>query len=525
MVAMLRLSHGCPCLRVANVEELLYRPFRYPDSEIQWCTLEETLTATSPHCSVKSRETKESRMKGFVETPKGFVDLMIKKLFTHDPPTAQDTILDPGCGKGAFIEGIIRWCKKRSVQIPNIVGVELDPRHILETRTKFARFPSINIEERNYLTPDDRTFDYVVGNPPYVPITQLSEEEKTQYRASYKTAKGRFDLYLLFFEQALRNLRSGGRLVFVTPEKFLYVDTASPLRELLAAIRVEEIRMVDEEPFGKLVTYPTITTITNLPSPCQTLIVLPNWTRTHTSLPATGESWLPTINGRRAKTSKHTLESTCLRISCGVATGADSVFVLRNEDLPAPLRRFAHPTIAGRELVQRVSELRTKHSMLIPYAHDGHLMKLEDLRPLVEYLSAPEIQDRLQRRTCVSRVRKPWYAFHENPPLSEILRAKILCKDLASHPRFWIDKKGDIVPRHSVYYIVPKHPSKINELCHYLNSKTARRWLEANSQRAANGFLRLQSTILKQLPLPPQLAQNTDPKTGIPRARSRSTFN
>ena len=43
------------------------------------------------------------------------------------------------------------------------------------------------------------------------------------------------------------------------------------------------------------------------------------------------------------------------------------------------------------------------------------------------------------------------------------------------------------------------------ELCEYLNSPEVAKWLMAHCQRAANGFLRLQSHVLKALPLPQAL--------------------
>jgi adenine-specific DNA-methyltransferase len=453
-------------------------------------------------------------MKGYVATPKAFVDLMVSKLFESSPPTPESTILDPGCGTGAFIDGIIQWCNARRLPLPKIVGVELDPRHIPEARTKFDKYPSIRIEQRDFLVPGESTYDYIIGNPPYVPITKLSGEEKDRYRALYETARGRFDLYLLFFEQALRNLRDHGRLVFVTPEKFLYVETAAPLRRLLSTKQVEEIRMVEEQAFGKLVTYPTVTTITNSPNPCQTIVVLRKDKTTRVMLPKDGSSWLPDINGRYKLNDKHRLTDICLRVSCGVATGADSVFVCRSSKLDPILAPFAYPTIAGRELTVEMSDLHTNHVMLIPYSRDGRLLKPKELGAFFRYMSRRRTRERLLRRTCVSH--KPWYAFHENPPLSEIMLPKVLCKDIAARPHFWIDKEGTIVPRHSVYYIVPREPSQIEELTDYLNSETARRWLEANCQRAANGFLRLQSRILKQLPIPQRLAETSEVATASP---------
>jgi hypothetical protein len=81
----------------------------------------------------------------------------------------------------------------------------------------------------------------------------------------------------------------------------------------------------------------------------------------------------------------------------------------------------------------------------------------------------------------------------------------VLCKDIGAKPLFVVDHEGAIVPRHSVYYIVPAQPERIDELAEYLNSDAAANWLRDHCQRAANGFLRLQSHVLKKLPLPPSL--------------------
>jgi adenine-specific DNA-methyltransferase len=96
-----------------------------------------------------------------------------------------------------------------------------------------------------------------------------------------------------------------------------------------------------------------------------------------------------------------------------------------------------------------------------------------------------------------------------NPPLDETLRPKILCKDIGSRPWFVVDEEGTIVPRHSVYYLVPAEESQLHELCAYLNSEPVAEFLVANCQRAANGFLRLQSHVLKQVPLPEEFVASS----------------
>jgi SAM-dependent methyltransferase len=441
-------------------------------------------------------------VKGFVRTPPETVDEMVDLLFRARRPAADSTVLDPGCGTGEFVEGIIRWCSRHSVTIPHITGIELDPRHLPALHEKFGRHARVRIERADFLAAGRTAYDYIVGNPPYVPITALSEAEKPRYRAGFATARGRFDLYLLFFEQALRQLAPGGRLVFITPEKYLYVDTAGPLRELLARCQVEEIRLVREDTFGDLVTYPTITVVVHEP-PRGTRVVRRDGTTLAVKLPSGRSSWLPVIEGGGSADAAVTLGDLCLRLSCGVATGADDVFVLSAADLEPGLRPFAHPTIAGRELTPTTRELAPRFAMLTPYDATGRLLPLDNLGGFARYLLRDDVRQRLLARTCAAR--KPWYAFHETPALHEILRPKILCKDIGNTPRFWVDRHGEIVPRHSVYYIVPQEPGAIDATVDYLRSPEAQAWLWRNCQRASNGFLRLQSRVLQRLPVPEHL--------------------
>jgi hypothetical protein len=187
-----------------------------------------------------------------------------------------------------------------------------------------------------------------------------------------------------------------------------------------------------------------------------------------------------------------------------VATGADSIYVVRNAEMDPRLHKFARPTLAGRQIGPG-KPVRALESLLVPYGLDGSLLPEPKLGALGRYLSDTSRQQRLMARTCVAR--KPWYAFHETPPLRDALRPKILCKDVCAKPFFVPDHKGDILPRHSVYYIVPKDPAALGPLLEYLNSDLANQWLQDHCQRAANGFVRVQSHVLKRLPLPEQLAQ------------------
>jgi adenine-specific DNA-methyltransferase len=437
-------------------------------------------------------------MRGFVPTPLATVDLMVAKLLDDLPAPGRCRLLDPGCGEGEFIDGVIRYCRARGVPLPHITGVELHPGRAAAARARFADVPEVEVLEADFLTTSYEAFDLIIGNPPYVSILGLDATERDAYRAAFATARGRFDLYMLFFEQALRLLRQEGRLVFITPEKYLYVETARPLRKLLLSRHVAELHFVHEDTFGGLVTYPLITVVSGKKTPSATRVV----SRTGgVSMVALGtiDSWQPLLHGHEPDNGRLVLEDVALRVSCGVATGADPVFVCPSAGLPDGLRPFAYPTVSGRQLRAGVPPVPDR-VMLAPYDASGQLLPERALGALGAFLRRPDRRTQLESRTCVAR--KQWYAYHDNFPIDVMRRPKLLCKDITEVPFFVVDRSGEIVPRHSVYYIVPADPDILEPLASHLNSDEVVDWMRAHCQRASKGFLRMQSSVLKNIPLP-----------------------
>ena len=443
--------------------------------------------------------------RGHVPTPEVVVDRMMARVFRTHKPESTDRILDVGCGGGAFIRGILRYCRRRGYETPQIVGVELDLGLAEVARAEFAREAAVTIVQGDLLFTELGHFDFVVGNPPYVPITQLSEAERRRFRARFSTAVERFDLYILFFERSLQLLSSDGRLCLITPEKFEYVHTATALRTLLTRSTVESIEHLSENAFEGVLAYPAVTTIAAHPPRARhrTTIVHRDGTRGRVRLPRNGTSWAPSMLQLDAMETGFVLADICRRISCGIATGADAIFVRENSRVPDPVRIFAYPTISGRQLGEQSGDSpEPTHAMLVPYDRSGRLLPPNAVHPLLDYVKGSE----QGRSWAESRSgRKDWYRFHDNAPVEDIQQPKILCKDIAPTPRFWIDRDGSIIPRHSVYYIIPDSKVDIGQLLAYLNSPHASEWLRANCQRAANGYYRLQSSALKQLPIPASL--------------------
>ena len=429
---------------------------------------------------------------------------MVDALLESGALNDTDTLLDPGCGTGSLIQAVYRWADRNDKKPPRITEIELDPQRFSTAATSCDREGTAIINE-DFLTWRGESFDLILGNPPYVPITQLTGPEKKRYRERFVTARGRFDLYMLFFERALELLKPTGRLVFVTREKFLYVQAAEELRTLLARRGVRSIQLLRERSFGGLTTYPTITMV-GPRSRNRARISARDGERREVNLPSDGRSWASAIwgSGSRGVRSDTQLRELSLRISCGVATGADSVFVVSRETLSQSLRQYAVPTVSGRELGLWDSGVPSTSMMLTPYDQEGALVEEDRRLALFRYLTEPNRREKLLARTCVPR--KPWYAFHETPP-QQIWKPKILWRDVSTSLRFVVDHDGQLVPRHTVYYLVPRPGVDLEDLAGYLNGPDVAEWLHANCQRASNGYLRLQTHVLAHLPIPVGLAR------------------
>jgi len=451
-------------------------------------------------------------MKGHVPTPDDLAERMVRRLFRENQPASSDRILYPGAGTGPFAAAVERVCDAEGWEYPDGYAVETNPEHVEEARVR--DLSHVDFYRQNYLDDDMLDagwFEYIIGNPPYVPIEGLSEEEKKRYKSTFRTAVGRFDLYLLFFERSLELLPPDGVLSFVTPEKFEYVDTAEPLRRLLTAedTHVKEIEHIDEDAFTGLVTFPCITTVqrTDTVEARETRVTLRDGTTHVAILPDDGSSWASNIRDANIEEMQTgaTLEDVTERISPGVATGADDVFTMNREDVPDGIEdTWIRPTASGSQL-REFDGPYTDSVFVCPYRDDGTLADTDALGRLAEWLE--EHRNRLEGRSCVDKG-KTWYAWHENPPMQDLLQPKVVFRDIAKEPRFWPENSGDVVPKHSVYYAVPKDSVPMDALLDYLNSPEAKMWMEAHCQRAHNGYYRLQSQVLRELPVPKEWADS-----------------
>lgn len=185
----------------------------------------------------------EKRAKGVYYTPPEIVRWMVTRclgVLNATGPTASPLrILDPSCGAGAFLHEV-----QSQITDCTLVGIDLDPTAIATATRVFTPTPTLTpplLLPADFLSSSfsPAPFNLILGNPPYVNIRELAKSTSPAYRQElrqrFKSARGNFDLYVLFLERSLELLKPGGVCGIIIPNKWSGLDYARPLRELLLA--------------------------------------------------------------------------------------------------------------------------------------------------------------------------------------------------------------------------------------------------------------------------------------------------
>lgn len=189
-------------------------------------------------------------------------------------------IVDPACGSGAFLmeafdqmyaaynnaqghlntlRGPSLFSINRTILTKNIYGMDINPEAVeiarlscwIKTAEPGTELTSLdhNIKQTNSLifatSPEEGWkasfpevfaqggFDVVVANPPYV-RQEWFKDDKPYLQKHFQAYDGVADLYVYFYELALKILKPGGRLGFIVTNKWMKAGYGAPLRKLYA---------------------------------------------------------------------------------------------------------------------------------------------------------------------------------------------------------------------------------------------------------------------------------------------------
>ena len=410
------------------------------------------------------------------------------------------------------------------------------------------------VVEGDFLIPDDTLLaagsghiraDVVIGNPPYIRLEDLPPSLTSTYRRLWPTMGGRADVYVGFIERSLGLLRDGGRVGFICADRWMRNQYGDRLRQLVASkYSVEHVWVMhDVDAFESAVSaYPAITVVrhahqgpvvaadTTSAFGRESAARLTRWTRRDDGVEFSGigvtahklphwfpgdESW-PTGTPARLRLIEylndrfHPLHDAATRtkVSIGVATGADQVFVTTDSGVVESERLL--PLSMVRDIASGEFQW-SGHFLIDPWGSDGRLVDLERYPRLANYFDTTGAA--LRRRFVAKKSPGSWYRTIDKVHHDLIDKPKLLLQDMRTtiHP---VLEAGGYYPHHNLYYIV-SDAWDLEVLGGLLLSRVAQAFIEAYCVRMRGGTLRFQSQYLKRIRVPSPGDLNLDQQRAL----------
>jgi len=187
------------------------------------------------------------KLNGAFFTPDFIVDFIINEL----EPKSSDETLDPSCGCGAFLIGLVDYYRNRfnksikSTIKENIFGADILEYNSIRTKVALSIYALMYGEvlensDFNLITVDslkynwNKQFDNIIGNPPYIKFQDLDEITRSSLLYSYKSiSNGTYNLYFAFIELGYLLLKENGKLGYITPNNYFTSLAGESLRKFI----------------------------------------------------------------------------------------------------------------------------------------------------------------------------------------------------------------------------------------------------------------------------------------------------
>lgn len=479
------------------------------------------------------------------------------------------TVYDPAVGAGAFLVRMLReivrarralaaalgaggrdaYELKRHAVEHSLYGVDVDPGAVSTAKLRLwlslaadgdggSPLPNLddNVTHGDSLL-DARAaggFDVVIANPPYVEFKSLDAETKRKLKA-YKSARGKYDLYIPFLEKIDGLLNADGNAIVLCPTRFMQRDYGAGIRQFFRD-RYQLREIID---FGGLQIFAGATNYTGvfaftkkkearydftvrkalkaratedelsaaLRAPARTPIFD---TASAGSEMITSAPWFFHSDASRplmekVRSAGVRLASLCEGIYQGVATGKDSVFVVSGEEARARGLEggMLQPMLKGKDIgPYRISWAGSY--VIYPYDDAGNVVDESTLRTRFPrtYAYLRLKREELRGRTYFDASRKQWFELWNQRRLKRFRRAKLVTLDNASRNSFAYDD-GGFVGTTTVYSLILNDPSPDTSKCvlGVLNSSLLDYYHRQNTTPQAGGFYRYQAMFINGLPV------------------------
>ena len=454
-----------------------------------------------------------------------------------------NSILDPACGAGAFIVSLLDFFYEKNIEEHNIFGVDISFIACIMSRISYYKWHKekkiankmdfIPIFWMNFLIDFDedlflknnkekivginshqeklafvyldnimkKGIDYIIGNPPFLRIKNITPELREIYRQKFMAAVGSFDIYTLFIEHALNLVKEKGKIAFICSNKFFTANYGVGIRSviidnsiiekifnftdtnLFSVTATTSIIILEKNKDNKDLVYTILTKskeqnskIVHLEDFWDILLSKPNKFKTILKIddlysndnnskksllgnniailsfmakqPANDQNWyflpqnLRTICNKIEKCSNAKLEDISY-INVGIKTTCDNVFVKENISFKTKSSlKLIKPLIVGKNVKKWFISLKNKKYLIYPYVYNNgknEVIKLEDYPELFEYFKVHK--DELLARDYIRNSNfKKWYEIWVQLDPKYFERDyKIVTADISHGNRFAID--------------------------------------------------------------------------------------
>ncbi|MER6704732.1 Eco57I restriction-modification methylase domain-containing protein [Streptomyces fumanus] len=494
---------------------------------------------------------------GEVFTRAWVVELILDLLgYTADKDLCDLRLVEPACGGGAFLtviaSRISASCKMHqrpivdavdAVRAFDLLGRNVEQSRTLVTETlqeagwdpRDAREVAATwVKRGDYLLQSDADHraDYVVGNPPYIRLEDVPDDRMAAYRRACSTMGGRADIYIGFYEVALRSLNRGGQLGFICADRWMRNQYGRRLRELVTKHFSMDLALVmhDVDAFDDQVSaYPAITVISNKPQGAAVAADtnrsfgaeqarafvgwylegepptvaaasfqaarMPHWFPEEDSWPTASPARLAVLEDLTERFRLLEDTETGTKVGIGIATGADKVFLTKDKGLVEDDRLL--PMAMVRDTTSGIIDWNGTH-LVNPWTASGDLVDLDAYPLLAAYFD--KHAETLRKRYVAVKQPQRWYKTIDKVDHQLTRRQKLLFPDmkLRIHP---VLDEGGLYPHHNLYFIV-SDVWDMRVLGGLLLSKVAEAFVEAYAVKMRGGTLRFQAQYLRKIRVP-----------------------
>lgn len=480
----------------------------------------------------------EKKLNGIVYTPRWIVELILDNL-DYKNNIYQKKIIDPACGDGAFLnEVLIRFiedAKKAKIGNKtlkekienNIFGFDTDENAIEKCLLMLdgiaQKYNLKNIKwnilktdslDRSFVNRFFDSFDFVVGNPPYIRIQHLGLKRKEKIQNDWQLCKkGSTDIFITFFELGYYLLNKTGRLGYITPNTYLKTKAGEGLRNFIKFHKILKtlIDFEHNQLFDNATTYSLITILDKNHS--KNTISLFKGDRENINYidevdieKLNKNNWILTSKDILEKLNKIEKRGLPLneiaKIHVGITTLADDYYIFKDPVMDGSFaeirlkdgrafrveREILKPTIKASIL--KSSDEDQNRFIIFPYKRigDKHFIieekELKEKYPYI-YKYFKTIKEVLDSRDKGKPNTVAWYAFGRSQGLDTSFGKKILTSPINLKPNFIVWEKEEYT-FYAGYCI--KFDGNLELLAKYLNSSDMEFYINNISRNYQNNY-------------------------------------